>query len=116
MSDTNEAKRVDTWKIAAIACVVVSGFLTFNMFNTPPEPVKTEQIAEARSLPSLDQATMQEAKETYKPKSIRENLARAKEVMRGFKEQPGEEPMDRMTRMNEYIKEATKEDVKMPNR
>lgn len=109
----NEPKQIAPWKITAILCVFLSAYLMISpRMDTPTkEPVN---LVEPLKKPTIDSVTMQEAKETYKPKSIRENLARAKEVMRGFEEKKDEEPIDRMKRFNEYILEATKEDVKVP--
>lgn len=100
------------WKITAIACVFLSAYLIISPRLPAPTapPINSVSVTKAHS---PDQAMMQEAKEAYKPKSIRENLARAKEVMRGFEEKKVEEPMDRMKRFNEYVLEATKEDVKV---
>lgn len=104
---------IDPWKITAIALVLLSAYLIISPRMPAPtaHPINSVSVTKAQS---PDQAMMQEAKEAYKPKSIRENLARAKEVMRGFEEKKDEEPMDRMKRFNEYVLEATKEDVKVP--
>lgn len=112
---TTETRKtqIDPWKITAILCVFLSAYLMISPRMEAPrkEPVN---LVEPLKKPTIDSVTMQEAKETYKPKSIRENLARAKEVMRGFEEKKDEEPMDRMKRFNDYVLEATKEDVKVP--
>lgn len=104
---------VDPWKITAIACVLLSAYLIISPRMPAPtaHPINSVSVTKAQS---PDQILMQEAKEAYKPKSIRENLARAKEITNGFKEKQDEEPMDRMKRFNEYVLEATKEDVKVP--
>jgi len=104
---------IDPWKITAIAFVLLSAYLIISPRMPAPtaHPINSVSVTKTQS---PDQAMMQEAKEAYKPKSIRENLARAKEVMRGFEEKKDEESMDRMKRFNEYVLEATKEDVKIP--
>ena len=108
----NTPTKFDPWKITAILCVLLSAYLMISPRMDAPakEPVN---LVESVKKPTIDSITMQEAKATYKPKSIRENLARAKEVMAGFKEKKDEEPMDRMKRFNDYVLEATKEDVKV---
>lgn len=106
-------KKFDAWRITAILSVLLSAYLIISPRLPAPtaHPINSVSITKASS---PDQTTMQEAKATYKPKSIRENLERAKQVANGFKEQPGEEHMDRMKRFNDYVLEATKEDVKVP--
>ena len=105
-------KKFDAWKITAILSVLLSAYLIISPRTPAPtaHPINSVEVVKAHS---PDEATMQEAKKTYKPKSIRENLARAKEIAKGFKEQPGEEHMDRMKRFNDYVLEETKEDVKV---
>lgn len=109
----NAPKKFDPWKITAILSVLLSAYLIISPRLPAPtaHPINSVSVTKAHS---SDEATMQEAKKTYKPKSIRENLERAKQVAKGFKEQPGEEHMDRMKRFNDYVLEATKEDVKVP--
>ena len=103
---------IDPWKITAIAFVLLSAYLIISP-RMPAPTARPVNSAAVTKVQSPDQAMMQEAKEAYKPKSIRENLARAKEVMRGFEEKKDEEPMDRMKRFNEYVLGATKENVKV---
>ena len=110
---TTSPKRFDPWKITAIICVLLSAYLIISP-RTPAPTAHPNNSVEVAKAHSPDEATMQEAKATYKPKSIRENLERAKQVAKGFKEQPGEEHMDRMKRFNDYVIEATKEDVRIP--
>lgn len=112
-------KRFETWKVVAIASALVAGYFVMTPSHKPSSPpavVQVDDQAQAKEADklSVDQTTMVEAKKAYKPKSIRENLARAQAVMAGFKEKPGEEMVDRMDRMNKYVLEATKEDVKYP--
>lgn len=111
-------QRIETWKVVAIAGALVAGYF---VMTPSPKPSHTQAVvqvedqaqAKADKL-TVDQTTIVEAKKAYKPKSIAENLARAKQVMAGFKEVPGEQMVDRMDRMNKYVLEATKEDVKYP--
>lgn len=101
------------WKITAIMCAMLSAYLMISP-RTPAPTVHPNNSVEVAKAHSPNEATMQEANVAYKPKSIRENLARAKEIANGFKEQPGEEHMDRMKRFNDYVIEATKKDVTVP--
>jgi len=119
-NEINAPKRIAVWKVVTGFAIVIACYLAFSPSHKTPTHAAIAQVeaqAQEKIVPlTVDQTTMVEAKKAYKPKSIRENLARAKEIMSGFKEKPGEEMVDRMDRMNKYVLEATKEDVKYPTK